>query len=190
MWVLAAVLGPIVFFALLLTVPVDLYFHVEKDAAFHSQVRVGWMYNLIGRDIKRKKKAKKEKPKEKRKRRIKPFIAMLRARGFLRRLLRFVRDIFGVLHAREFTLSLRIGLSDPAETGMLFAVIAPALVQLRIFTPLDIQIQPDFEQTGLQGHSKGHLRIFPIQLIFLGTLFALSPATMRAVKAMVWAWRK
>jgi len=148
------------------------------------------MFNLISKDLKRKKKPKKEKAKEKRKRRIKPFIAMLRARGFLRRLLRFVRDIFRILHVREFALDLRIGLSDPAETGMLFALIAPAAVQLRAFTPLDIQIQPDFEQTGLQGYFKGRLRIFPIQLIIVGTLFALSPATIRAIKSMVLAWRK
>ena len=190
MWILATVLGVFTFIILLLTVPIDLAFNIEKDVAFHPRVRVGWMFNLIGKDVKRKKKPKKEKAKEKKKRRIKPFIAMLRARGFLRRLLRFVRDIFRILHVREFALDLRIGLSDPAETGMLFALIAPAAVQLRAFTPLDIQIQPDFEQTGLQGYFKGRLRIFPIQLIIVGTLFALSPATIRAIKSMVLAWRK
>lgn len=189
MWILATVLGVFTFIILLLTVPVDLVFDIEKDEAFHPRVRIGWMFNLIGKDIKRKKKPKKEKAKKK-KRRIKPFIAMLRARGFLRRLLRFVRDIFRICHVRDFELDLRIGLSDPADTGMLFAVIAPVMVQLKTFTPLDIQILPDFEQTGLQGHVKGDLRVFPIQLIFIGTLFALSPATIRAIKSMVLAWRK
>lgn len=191
MWILATVLGVLTFIILLLTVPIDIAFNVEKDVAFRSKVRVGWMFNLVGRDIKRKKKPKKEKPKEKkRRRRIKPFIAMIRSRGFLRRLLRLVRDIFRISHLREFRLDLRIGLSDPAETGMLFGAITPVLVQLRTFTPLDIRILPDFEQTGLQGYVKGDLRIFPIQLIFVVTLFALSPATIRAIKNMVLAWRK
>jgi hypothetical protein len=190
LWILATVLGVFTFIILLLTVPIDLVFNIEKDVAFHPRVRVGWMFNLIGKDVKRKKKPKKEKAKEKKKRRIKPFIAMLRARGFLRRLLRFVRDIFRISHVREFKLDLRIGLSDPADTGMLFAVIAPVMVQLRTFTPPDIQILPDFEQTGLQGYFKCDLRIFPIQLIFIGTLFAFSPATIRAIKSMVLAWRK
>jgi hypothetical protein len=189
-WILATVLGVFAFIVLLLTVPVDLAFNVEQDAATHSRVRVGWMFNLIGKDIKRKKKPEKEKPEEQKKRRIKPFITMLRARGFLRRLLRFVRDIFRISHVREFKSDLRIGLSDPADTGMLFGAIAPVLVQFRIFTPLDIQILPDFEQAGLQGYIKGDVRIFPIQLIFIGTLFALSPATIRALKSMVLAWRK
>jgi hypothetical protein len=190
-WILATVLGILTFSILLLCVPVDLDFNVDRDTAFQSRVRVGWMFNLIGKDLKRKKKPEKEKPKgKKKKRRTKPFIAMLRARGFLRRLLRFAREVFRIAHVREFKLDLRIGLSDPAETGMLFAAIAPVLVQFRIFTPLDIQVLPDFEQTGLQGYVKGDLRIFPIQFIFVGTLFALSPATIRAVKSMVLAWRK
>jgi len=85
-WILATVLGVFTFIILLLTIPIDLVFNIEKDVAFHPRVRVGWMFNLISKDLKRKKKPKKEKAKEKRKRRIKPFIAMLRARGFLRRI--------------------------------------------------------------------------------------------------------
>jgi len=188
-WILATVLGVLIVIILLMTVPIDLAFTVEKDVAFRSKVRVGWMFNLIGKDVERKKKPEKEKPRKK-KRRIKPLIAMLRARGFLRRLLRLVGDIVRISHVRDFRLDLRIGLSDPAETGMLFGAIAPVLVQLRTFIPLDIQILPDFEQAGLQGYVKGDLRIFPIQLIFVGMLFALSPATIRAIKSMVLAWRK
>jgi hypothetical protein len=190
-WILATVLGVFVFFILLLSIPVHLAFHVYRDEAFHSRVRVGWMFNLVGKDVKRKKKTEKEKPKgRKRKRRIKPFVAMIRSTGFLRRLLRFVRDIFRISHVRDFEIDLRIGLNDPAETGMLFAAIAPALVQFRTFTPFDIQILPDFEQAVLQGYVKSDLRIFPIQFIFTGMLFVLSPATIRALLSMVLAWRR
>ena len=190
MWILATVLGVLVFIILLLTVPFDLAFNIDQDAVTHSRVRIGWMFDMFVKDRKRKKKPEKEKSNKKRKRRIKPFIAMLRSKGFLRRLFRFIRDVFRVSRIREFRLDLRIGLSDPAETGMLFAAIAPVVAQFRIFTPLDIQIQPDFEQAGLQGYAKGNVRIFPIQLIFRGTLFALSPSTIRAIKNMVLAWRK
>ena len=190
MWVLAVVFGVFLFFVLLLTIPFDLTFYVEKDIDFKSRVRVGWMFNLIGKDIKWKKKPKKEKPKKKKRRRVKPFIAMLRARGFLRRLLRFVRDIFRNSHVREFRAYLRIGLSDPADTGMLFAVIAPTIVRLGAFTPLDIQIIPNFEQEGLNGYIKGNLRLFPIQIFTVMGLFAFSPATIGAIKALVSAWRR
>ena len=188
MWILAVVLGPLLFFVVLLAVPVDLVFYIEKDMAFSSKVRVGWMFNLVGKEIGGKKKPKKEK--EKRKRRIKPLIAMLRAKGFPGRLVSFVKDVVRISHIRELRADIRVGLSDPAETGMLFAIVAPVIAYLRTFTSLDVRIQPEFDQTVFQGYFKGDLRIFPIQLLVVSILFALSPATMRGIKAMVVARRK
>lgn len=192
MWILAVVLGPLLFFVVLLAVPVDLVFYIEKDMAFSSKVRVGWMFNLVGKEIGGKKREKKEprKEKKKRKRRIKPLIAMLRARGFLGRLVSFVRDVLRISHIRELRADIRVGLNDPAETGMLFAIVAPVMAYLRAFTSLDVRIQPEFEQMVFQGYFKGDLRIFPIQLLVASILFALSPATMRGIKAMVVARRK
>lgn len=193
MWILAVVLGPLLFFVVLLAVPVDLVFYIEKDMAFSSKVRVGWMFNLVGKEIGGKKKREKKKPKKekkKRKRRIKPLIAMLRARGFLGRLVSFVKDVLRISHIRELRADIRVGLSDPAETGMLFAIVAPVIAYLRAFTSLDVRIQPEFDQTVFQGYFKGDLRIFPIQLLVVSTRFALSPATMRGIKAMVVARRK
>ena len=193
MWILAVVLGPLLFFVVLLAVPVDLVFYIEKDMTFSSKVRVGWMFNLVGKEIGGKKKREKKKPKkekEKRKRRIKPLIDMLRARGFLGRLVSFVKDVVRISHIRELRADIRVGLSDPAETGMLFAIVAPVIAYLRTFTSLDVRIQPEFDQTVFQGYFKGDLRIFPIQLLVVSILFALSPATMRGIKAMVVARRK
>ena len=193
MWILAVVLGPLLFFVVLLAVPVDLVFYIEKDMAFSSKVRVGWMFNLVGKEIGGKKKRERKKPKkekEKRKRRIKPLIAMLRARGFLGRLVSFVKDVVRISHIHELRADIRVGLSDPAETGMLFAIVAPVIAYLRAFTSLDVRIQPEFDQTVFQGYFKGDLRIFPIQLLVVSILFALSPATMRGIKAMVVARRK
>lgn len=193
MWILAVVLGPLIFFVVLLAVPVDLVFHIEKDIAFSSKVRVGWMFNLVGKEIGGKKKLeKKKKPKKekRKKRRIKPLIAMLRARGFLGRLLSFIKDVLRISHIRGLKADIRIGLSDPAETSMLFAIVAPVMVYLRAFTSQDVRIQPEFEQMVFQGYFKGDLRIYPIQLIVVSILFAFSPATMRGIKAMVMARRK
>lgn len=190
MWVLAPVLGVIAFIILLLLIPVNVDFNVEKHSAFHTRVRIRWMFNAIGKTIESGEKPKKGKPEAKKKSRIKPVTAALGARGFPGRLLRLVRDIFRISHARDVALHLLIGMNDPADTGMVFAFVAPAVVQLRAITPYDIRIQPDFEEAELQGYLKGRVRVFPIQLIYVGTLFALSPATIRAIRALVAAWRK
>ena len=194
MWILATVLGILLFFLLLLAIPVDLVFCVEKEVAFKSRVRVGWMFGLIAKDISGKKEPEKEKRKRKRKRKdksnTKPLLAMFGAKGFLLKLLGLVRDILRLLNIRELEVNLRVGLDDPAETGLLFALVGPALVCAKSFSALDVQVEPDFEQENLQGYCKGDFRAFPIRFAGLIILFAFSPTTIRAIKAIVVARRK
>jgi len=181
-WILATVLGIFLFFALLLAIPVDVTFRVEKSTDFKSRVRVRWLFGLIGKDISGEKK--------KRKGNIKPLLAMLRTRRFPRKLFKFARSTFPLLKVRELKLNLRVGLDDPAETGLFFAIIGPMMVYIRSLPSLDIQVEPDFEGESLRGHFRGDIRACPIQFVGLCVAFALSPTTIRAVKAMVTARRK
>ena len=61
---------------------------------------------------------------------------------------------------------------------------------LRSFTACDVRVEPDFEQQTFRGYLKGDLRIVPLRMMVLFTLFALSPTTLRAIKALVVARRK
>ena len=187
MWVLATVLGIFLFFALLLAIPVDVTFRVEKSTDFKSRVRVRWLFGLIGKDISGE---KKKREKEKKKGNIKPLLAVLRTRRFPRKLFKFARSTFPLLKVRELKLNLRVGLDDPAETGLLFAIIGPMMVYIRSLPLLDIQVEPDFEGESLRGHFRGDIRAFPIQFVGLCIPLALSPTTIRAIKAMVAARRR
>jgi len=188
-WIIATVLGVFLLFVLLFAIPVDLVFCVEKDVDFKSRVRVRWMFGLIGRDITSRKK-RPEKEKKKRKGNIKPLLAMLRTRGFLQKLTKFVKHVFQLLNVRELKLNLRVGLSDPAETGFLFAVIGPAMVYVKSLSSLDVHVEPDFEQENLRGYFQGDLRASPIQFVKPFALFLFSATTIRAIKAMVAARRE
>lgn len=194
MWILGTVLGVLLFFVLLLAIPVDVVFYVEKEEEFKSRTTVKWLFGLVGKDIGgRKQKPAREKPakeKGKKKRSIRPLLAMLRSRGFLRRVLRLFRDMLRRTKVRELKLDVRVGLSDPADTGLLFAAIGPMAGYLTAFTPLDVEVQPDFEQETLRGHFRSDIRILPIQFVLLFILFALSPTTLRALWAMAAAGRK
>ena len=188
MWTLATALGIVLFFVLLLAIPVDLVFCIEKDVDFKPRIGLRWMFGLIKKDISGKK--EKPKKKEKREKTIKPLLAMLGTRGFSQRLLRFIRDSFRLLSLHELKLNLRVGLDDPAETGLLFAAIEPAMVYIRPFSSLDAQVEPDFGQENLRGYCKGDVRAFPIQLVGPFILFAFSTTTIRAIRAMLAARRK
>jgi hypothetical protein len=191
-WILGTVLGVFLFLLLLLAVPVDVVFSVEKDTDFRTRVRVGWMFGLIGRDIGAGKKPGKKREAEKKKgrRSIRPLIAIVRTRGFVPRASRFLRSALRLMKVRELTIDFRVGLDSPADTGMLFAALAPATAFAQFFTPLDIRLTPDFTEEILEGRARGDLRVVPLVLLALAVRFALSLTTLRAVRAMRAARRR
>lgn len=188
MWVIATLLGIFLFLILLLSIPFDLAFYVEKEEAFRSRVRVKWLFGLIGKNIGGGE--KKPKPKKKRRRSLRALLEMWKARDFLPKLLRFIRDAFRLLNIRKLKIHLRIGLDDPADTGMFFAAAGPTMVFLNRLPSVDIQIEPDFERESFRGHLQGDLRIIPIKLIRPVVLLIFSVATLRAIKTMIRARRK
>lgn len=171
-----------------LAVPIDLVFCVERETEFKSTARVRWLFGLVGRDLTSRGKKPEKKPK--RRRSFKPFLAMLKSRGFARRLFKFVRDAMRRSRIRDLKVDLRVGLSDPAETGMMFAALGPASAYLASIPSADVHIRPDFEESSLKGQVRGDVRVFPI--LFVGPVlsFAVSFDTLRAIREMMAARRK
>lgn len=196
MWILGPILGVLIFLIVLLAVPVDLVFNVGKRDHIESRVRIGWLFGLIGKDIRARKKQAKEKKKvkvkkKKKKRSVKPLLAVVRTRGLLKHSLRFIKDIIRRIKIRNLYVHLTLGLADPADTGFLFAAVTPLITFVGVQKPtIDINIQPDFEQENLQGYAAGGVRVYPIQFIKPLLLFIFSLTTLRAIKAILTARRK
>ena len=192
MWILGPILGILIFLIILLCVPVDLVFNISKKDNIESRVRIGWLFGLIGKDIRSKKKQAKVKVKVKKKKRsVKPLLAIVRTRGFLKRLLLFIKDIIRRIEIRNTYVHLTLGLADPADTGFLFAAVTPLLTFAGVQKPnIGINIQPDFDQEKLWGYAKGNLRLYPIRFIKPLLLFIFSLTTLRVIKAVITARRK
>ncbi len=191
MWILGPILGILIFLIILLCVPVDLVFNISKRDNIESRVRIGWLFGLIGKDIRSKKKQAKVKVKKKKKRSVKPLLAIVRTRGFLKRLLLFIKDIIRRIEIRNTYVHLTLGLADPADTGFLFAAVTPLLTFAGVQKPnIGINIQPDFDQEKLWGYAKGNLRLYPIRFIKPLLLFIFSLTTLRVIKAVITARRK
>ena len=192
MWILGPILGILIFLIILLCVPVDLVFNISKRDNIESRVRIGWLFGLIGKDIRSKKKQVKVKVKKKKKKRsVKPLLAIVRTRGFLKRLLLFIKDIIRRIEIRNTYVHLTLGLADPADTGFLFAAVTPLLTFAGVQKPnIGINIQPDFDQEKLWGYAKGNLRLYPIRFIKPLLLFIFSLTTLRVIKAVITARRK
>ncbi|MEO0997452.1 MAG: hypothetical protein AAFX58_08025 [Pseudomonadota bacterium] len=93
-----------------------------------------------------------------------------------RRLLRFSRDLWRSLHARDVYARLRIGLDDPADTGRLWAVAGPVAAAAAGVPGATLRIEPDFAGETLTIDSGGRFRCVPLLTLWhVVTLLLSSP---------------
>ena len=186
MWVVATLASLAVVIVLVLCIPLDAVLHIDIHGRPKFQIRLAWLFGLVSKEITR---AKKKKPKEKkRKGRIKArtIFKILRTRGLLEQLRRLLWDILRRLNIRDLRVNFRVGLDDPADTALLFALIGPATFFLGSSRVHEIRIEPSFEdEVVFEGYLHGAVRLVPIQLATPILRFVFSLAAIRAVKVLV-----
>lgn len=96
--------------------------------------------------------------------------------------LRLLRDLAAATHGRDIGVHLRIGLSDPADTGMLWAVLGPLGLSLPKGPHL-VRLEPDFSQSGVYGRVHGCVWLRPLRLLWAATRFLLFTRGLRATEA-------
>ena len=115
-------------------------------------------------------------------------LSILQTEGLKDSLKHLLRDLARAIRISYFRASLRIGLEDPADTGLIAACLWSAAGYLQSFYPLEIDIQPSFCQERLDGEGSAALRIYPALLLLALLRFALSrpslSASLRIVKMM------
>ncbi len=187
MLALYIVAGIVLFILLVLSIPVDIAFDVGGPGAARSKMRVGWLFGLLGKEFgRRRKKPKQRASKRKKKERsAKLFLSLLVTKGVAKGLLQLSMRILSGLRVRHLDARLRIGLDDPADTGMLYSALWPVLVPLTYNSSAKVRIELSFEEPALDLTARGRIRVFPIQMVWSVLLFALSPAGLRAMKRMV-----
>jgi len=199
LWIVIALVSLAALIIFVLCVPLDVALHIDVHRKPRFGMRLAWLFGLVSREVRREKKkpeAEKGKLEGKRKLRergesVRLVFEILRTKGLLSQIIRLLRDVLSHLKFREFGANLRVGLDNPADTGLLFAFIAPANLLLSSFFPREIRVQPSFaDEAVLDGYLYGAARLWPIQLItpIMGSVFSLP--TMRAMKTLVSAkWK-
>ena len=198
MWIIVAliILAALVIFVL--SVPLDLKFQLNTCRSPKFRMRLLWFFGLIDKELKKtEQKPKQKKPARKKGRRgdfkkAGTFFQILRTRGLLKQLWQLVRDILSRFKIREIGINLRIGLDNPADTGMLFAIVAPANYFLGSCLHKDINIQPSYDNDAtFEGCLHGAVRVQPIRFIKPIAKFAFSLPTIRIIKQLVVAkWKR
>jgi len=179
-----ASLAAVIFLAL--WVPLDIEPRLEFYGKPSFRLRLVWLFGLLSKEIGKgkKKKKKPDKPKE-RKKTAGAIFKVLCTKGLLRQLKVLLGDVLASLKVRELTLDFRVGFDDPADTGLLFAFIAPATPFFNSSTHR-IRLEPSFEDRAVfEGYLHGVVRLRPIQLALPFIRFAFSLPAIRAIKILV-----
>ena len=174
--------GIVLFFILILSIPIEMAFDTSRPGA---KARVGWAFGLLWKDVGGEKKKPKGPKKKKRGPGAKAFLTFLETRGIASGLLKLARRMIGSIRVKQMDTHLRMGLDDPADTGMLYSVIWPILIPLNYIGSSDVRMTLCFEEEILDFTGQGHVRIVPAQMIWAVILFGLSPAGLRAIRDMV-----
>ena len=200
MWVVAALASLVVVLLILfLLVPVNMVLHVDVHGRPKFQIRFSWLFGLIRKEVSGGKKKFAEKGKvvegkrEARKKAggIRNIFEMLRVKGLVKQFKNLLKDIFSSIRVRDLVVNLRIGLDNPADTGLLFSFIGPAVLFLNPPFPHQIRVQPSFEEAVFEGYSYGKVKLQPIQLVVPFLKFFLSLAAIRTIKTLVLSrWKR
>ncbi len=192
MWVVTAVVILAVLIFFVLCMPLDLVLHADVYGKPKLRLRFSWFFGLVSREVtgeKKKPKEKKKVAKGEKKHRWKDarvIFRILRTKGVLRHLKELLKGVFSCLKFRDLVADFRIGLGDPADTGLLFAVIGPATVFLGSSHLHRIRFEPSFgEDAVLQGYSQGTVRLHPIQLAPPFLKFVFSLTALRIIKTLI-----
>ena len=200
MWVVAALASlAVVLLILFLLVPVDMALHVDVHGRPKFQLRFSWLFGLIRKEVSGGKKQFAEKGKAvegkrkamKKAQGIGSVFKILRSKDLVKKIKNLLKDIFSSIKVRDLVVNLRIGLDNPADTGLLFAFIGPAVLFLSPSFPHQIRVQPSFEEAVFEGYSYGKVKLQPIQLVVPFLKFILSLAVIRTIKTLVLSrWKR
>lgn len=179
----------------LLAVPVELAFDgafdVDAPTAARGELTLGWMFGIVSVRLRAPRPRAAARPgttahpraqrPARRGTARRRAVELLRQAAFRRRLWQLLADLLRALHPEDLRLTMRIGLGDPADTGLLWAVLGPLGAALQRCS--DVSIEPQFAEAALAVEARGRLRGVPLQVIALLAGFVLS----RPVRG---AWRR
>jgi hypothetical protein len=194
LWVVVALVSLAALIILFLCIPLDLVFHANVDEKPKFRLNLIWFFGLFTAQLTP---LGKKKPKEKRLilsegkpgdwlHRLRMTYEILQTKGLFKRLISFLRKTFKQIKVRELAGNLKIGLDNPADTGLLFAFMAPLNLAINYFLPNSIKIEPLFSgESFIKGYLYGAIRLWPIQLAASLIGLAVSLPVLRASKKMV-----
>lgn len=191
MWVIATLAGLAGLIIFVLCVPLDAVLSMDASGRPKFRLRLVWLFGLISKEVSREKKKPEEKLKKKRGIGFRSILKILRTGGLPGQLKDLVKGILSQSKIKDLVANFKIGLDNPADTGLLFALIGSTTSFLRLPSQYQIRVQPSFDKAVFEGFSYGHVRLRPIRLVGPFMRFVFSLAALRVMKILVLSkWKR
>jgi hypothetical protein len=93
------------------------------------------------------------------------------------------RRLVAQTQVRRFEVNARVGLDDPADTGILYGALAPLFVSLDAGSrwSRSCVFEPEFSRECLEMSASGRLTLLPLRYLLVIGGFLMSPRTWRLV---------
>jgi hypothetical protein len=192
LWVIIALASLTILTILVLCMPLDLVFQVNTSESPMFRGRLLWLFGLVDWELKKTggKPEKKQKPAETRRKRGRKISAstifqILRTRGLFTQLRRLVVDILRSLKIKKLAANIKLGLENPADTAILFAVTGPFSFLCSLL-PYQISVLPSFDGDIIfEAHLHSTTRLLPILLVLALLKFVFSLPALRVARTLV-----
>lgn len=167
---------------LLSSIPIELVFEVERFSTWHGSVRLRWLFGLVRVRLRRRGARPAAEHEHKPRAKSRPAAAKLRRLATnpaaWRHCKRQGGRLWRALRPRDIRLHARFGFDDPADTGLVWAALGPALAVL-VPTASDVHVTPVFMERLLELRVAGRVRVILPELMAIILVFVLSPTTWR-----------
>lgn len=181
-------LGLIAGLATLLFVPAD--YVISAGTGSGVRLRARWLFGLVrvAYDSRRHTRATGTRPRQGRgfARGARAVERSLAIDGLPARFVRLARELVRSLGCRRGRLALRVGLGDPADTGELCGLVAPALLAVPWRPAVRVAFEPDFAAASFAARAVGSGRFVPARAIAALGGFAVSRPGRQWIGAMLW----
>lgn len=208
MALITVLLGILLLVVLLLFIPLEVEYHFDNRVMPTHTVGIRWLYGLVflrlgsggQRDIEsnhkgqdRQKaleqvilastgeKARYERQTKSGKKNVAFFLEVMGSDGFVRRLFQLIYELLTVAKIKSLRLRLYFGLDDPADTGLLCALLMPTLSPFYAISRVDMVAQPVFDRAILRANLYVHIHLVPINYLRAIARFLLSKANLGVV---------
>lgn len=167
---------------LLLAVPIEVVVRLGYEETT-KKIHVRWLFGLIDVAIGGRAAKKTGEVSTRRGGGSTRLFAALRSEGFLGRAIEFAKEVLPLVKVRTLEVDLSIGGDDHAETGLVFGALVPVVMFARSRYGLNLNLEANYESPRSAARVVGAFRAYPIRLIKPLLWLALSPCTIRAIRA-------